>query len=148
MLFNIISYYIMSQAGDSSTSDWQGWFTLKNSSTFCRVKADFILFGCRVGNLTLSWNIWLNDTVPPGAAWIRALGHDPPSLELLTSLCPNPPPALPFVQLHFLMWFPFLQFLKYPTALVNIWIFFSFWIQDLVLLQNIPIVKGWDKRPC
>lgn len=34
-MFNIISYYIMSQRADGSVSPWQGWFTLKNSSTFC-----------------------------------------------------------------------------------------------------------------
>lgn len=66
MLFNIISYYIMSQVGDSSTSGWQGWFTLKNSSTFCRVKADFILFGCRVGNLSV---LELEDAAGQHSPW-------------------------------------------------------------------------------
>lgn len=146
MLFNIISYYIMSQVGDSSTSDWQGWFTLKNSSTFCRVKADFILFGCRVGNLSL---LGLEDLANNRAPW-TLLAQSPRAVQPRAAHlpCPKPPPALPSLQLHFLMRFPFLQFLKYPTVLVNIWIIFSFWIQALMLLQNTPIVKGWDKRLC
>lgn len=47
-----------------------------------------------------------------------------------------------------LMWFSFLQFLKYPTGLFNILIIFSFWILAFMLLQNITIVKVWNQRLC
>lgn len=75
---------------------------------------------------------------PPGSSWHRTLGHHP---GLLTFPFPKPPPALPFVQLHFSMWFPFLQFLKYSTVLVNIWIFFFFSEFKLLCFSKIYLLS-------
>lgn len=148
MLFNIISYYIMSQVSDSSASDWQGWFTLKNSSTFCRVKADFILFGCRVGNLSLSWNIWLNNTVAP---WTLP-AQSPGTTRLAQGSSPSPalsqPQPCPLCSSTVLCGSPSCNFKVSSCPGQYLDNFFSFWIQAFMLLQNIPFVKSWDKRLC
>lgn len=80
----------MSQVGDSSASDWQGWFTLKNSSTFCRVKADFILFGCRVGNLSLLELEYLGWIIQPFLDYAPLAFGSPPGAGAFSRRLPSP----------------------------------------------------------